>query len=105
MADKYKIKISKAYYIAIEDKDGYEVASDWSFLDYKETKKIAEKMLAEAEREKSDAEKQVDELLKSIESVRIEIVRKLPKVGDRNTIYRKNGIEWIWFKDDWVRIG
>ena len=49
MAQKYKIKITKAYHIAIEDKDGYEVASDWSFLDYKETKKQAEKMLAEVE--------------------------------------------------------
>ena len=57
MAKKYKIKITKAYHIAIDDKDGYEVASDWSFLDYKETKKIADKMLAEVEREKSDAEK------------------------------------------------
>lgn len=47
MAQKYKIKITKAYHIAIEDKDGYEVASDWSFFDYKETKKQAEKMLAE----------------------------------------------------------
>lgn len=49
MAKKYKIKITKAYHIAIEDEDGYEVASDWSFLDYKETKKQADKLLAETE--------------------------------------------------------
>lgn len=53
MAEKYKIKITKAYHIAIEDKDGYEVDSDWSFFDYKETKKQAEKMLAEVERSMS----------------------------------------------------
>lgn len=41
MADKYKIKISKAYYIAIEDEYGSEVDYDWSFLSYDETKKIA----------------------------------------------------------------
>lgn len=39
MANKYKIKIAKAYHIAVEDENGYEVASDWSFLDYTETKK------------------------------------------------------------------
>ena len=105
MAKKYKYKITKAYLISIEDENGYEVAYDWSFLDYTETKKIAERMLAEEEREKSDAEKRVYELLKSMESVKIEIVQKLPKVGDKNTIYRKNGIEWIWLEDDWVCIG
>lgn len=54
---KYKIKITKAYYIAIEDKDGYEVASDWSFLDYKESKKIAEKLLAEVEKREAKEDK------------------------------------------------
>lgn len=44
--NKYKIEIAKAYHIAIVDKDGNEVDSDWSFLDYKESKKQAEKMLA-----------------------------------------------------------
>ena len=105
MAKKYKIKITKAYHIAIEDKDGYEVAYDWSFLDYTETKKQAEKMLAETEREKSEAEKQVDELIESISNTKIEIVRKLPKVGNPNVIYLKNGVKWIWLDDDWQCIG
>ena len=46
---KYKAKITKCYYIAIEDKDGYEVAHDWSFLNYTEAKKEAEKLLAYVE--------------------------------------------------------
>ena len=45
MKQKYKAKITKAYLITIEDKDGYEVATDWSFLDYTETKREAEKLL------------------------------------------------------------
>lgn len=57
MAQKYKIKITKAYYITIEDENGYEVASDWSFLDYKETKKQAEKLLAEVERREPKEDK------------------------------------------------
>lgn len=49
MVKKYKIKITKAYHIAIEDKDGYEVASDWNFCDYAQAKKDAQKLLEEVE--------------------------------------------------------
>ena len=53
MKQKYKAKITKCYYISIEDKGGYEVAHDWSFLNYTEAKKEAEKMLREVENEKN----------------------------------------------------
>ena len=49
MKPKFKAKITKAYLITIEDKDGYEVAHDWSFLNYTEAKKEAEKLLAYVE--------------------------------------------------------
>ena len=49
MKQKYKAKITKCYYISIEDKDGYEVAHDWSFLNYTEAKKEAGKLLAYVE--------------------------------------------------------
>ena len=68
MAEKYKIKITKAYHIAIEDKDGYEVDSDWSFFDYTETKKQAEKMLAEVERREPKEDKMASVLSDMIDS-------------------------------------
>lgn len=44
---KYKAKVTRAYYIAIEDEDGNEVETDWCFLDYKEAKKEALELLEE----------------------------------------------------------
>lgn len=49
---KYKAKVTRAYYIAIEDEDGNEVETDWCFLDYKEAKKEALELLAEVKRKK-----------------------------------------------------
>lgn len=46
-AMKYKAKVTRAYYIAIEDEDGNEVETDWCFLDYKEAKKEALELLEE----------------------------------------------------------
>lgn len=46
---KYKAKVTRAYYIAIEDKDGNEVETDWCFLDYKQAKKEALELLDEVE--------------------------------------------------------
>ena len=51
MKQKYKAKITKAYLIEIVDKDGYEVASDWSFFDYKGTKQVAENLLKEVKQQ------------------------------------------------------
>ena len=45
MNKKYKVRITKCYYIAIEDKDGYEVADQLCFLDYRQAKKEAEEFL------------------------------------------------------------
>lgn len=49
---KYKAKVTRAYYIAIEDEDGNEVATDWCFLDYKEAKKEALELLEEIKHRK-----------------------------------------------------
>lgn len=46
---KYKAKVTRAYYIAIEDEDGNEVETDWCFLDYKQAKKEALELLDEVE--------------------------------------------------------
>lgn len=106
---KYKIEITKAYYIAINDKYGNEVDYDWSFLSYAETKKIAEKMLAdvEAESEVRKTAKGIDEILQSI-NMDLQVIKglkKLPDIGKQGTIYHCNGEQWIWFEDDWARIG
>lgn len=78
MAEKYKIKITKAYHIAIEDKDGYEVASDWSFLDYRQTKQQAWKLRDEVERK----EKEIDNnpTVKAIHEVTERIEKEWEKV-------------------------
>lgn len=43
--DKIKYRITKCYLIEIVDKDGKEINSDFSFLNYQETKKQAQNML------------------------------------------------------------
>lgn len=48
-AMKYKAKVTRAYYIAIEDEDGNEVETDWCFLDYKQAKKEALQLLEKVE--------------------------------------------------------
>lgn len=46
---KLKIKITRAYYIAVEDSSGKELISDFTFLNKDEAKKIGERMKAEVE--------------------------------------------------------
>lgn len=97
--NKYKIEITKAYLIAIVDKDGNEIDSDWSFLNYNETKKQAEKMLERYKRlEELDLEVMADGSLQVTN----------PDTGE--TYYRKheeNGDIWIreFGSTTWVHIG
>ena len=46
---KLKVKIVKAYYVAVEDSSGKEIASDFTFLTKDEAKKIGERMKKEVE--------------------------------------------------------
>jgi len=46
---KLRIKITRAYYVAIEDASGKEITSDFTFLTRKEAQKIGERMKAEVE--------------------------------------------------------
>lgn len=104
MAKKYKIKITKAYHIAIEDENGYEVASDWSFLDYTETKKQAEKLLAEVDRREIDNHPTVEEqdpkeIEKELEKCKGKIY--LLSKGDCYKDYE----EYIYENGEWCLIG
>ena len=45
----YKIKITRAYYVAVEDASGKELVSDFTFLTKDEAKKIGERMKKEVE--------------------------------------------------------
>ena len=46
---KLKVKIVKAYYVAVEDSSGKEITSDFTFLTKAEAVKIGEKMKKEME--------------------------------------------------------
>ena len=46
---KLKVKITRAYYVAVEDASGKELVSDFTFLTRDEAKKIGEKMKKEIE--------------------------------------------------------
>lgn len=46
---KLKIKITRAYYVAVEDNSGKEVASDFTFLTKAEAEKIGARMKSEVE--------------------------------------------------------
>ena len=46
---KLKIKITRAYYVAVEDASGKELVSDFTFLTKDEAKKIGERMKQEVE--------------------------------------------------------
>ena len=45
-----KIKITRAYYVAVEDATGKEVASDFTFLTKAEAEKLGERMRKEVEK-------------------------------------------------------
>lgn len=45
----YKVKITRAYYVAVEDASGKELVSDFTFLSKAEAVKIGEKMKKEME--------------------------------------------------------
>lgn len=46
-----KVRISKCYLIEICDKDGNELACDYSFVSYNDAKKIGQRMKAEYNKE------------------------------------------------------
>lgn len=46
---KLKVRITRAYYIAVEDSSGKEITSDFTFLTKAEAEKIGAKMKAEIE--------------------------------------------------------
>lgn len=46
---KLKVRITRAYYIAVEDNSGKEITSDFTFLTKAEAEKIGAKMKAEIE--------------------------------------------------------
>jgi len=46
---KLRIKITRAYYVAVEDASGKELVSDFTFLTRDEAKKIGERMKKEVE--------------------------------------------------------
>jgi len=46
---KLRVKIVRAYYVAIEDSSGKEITSDFTFLTRKEAQKLGERMKAEVE--------------------------------------------------------
>lgn len=47
--DKYHVEITRAYHIAVVDKSGKEVTSDFTFLSKAEAQKIGERMKKEVE--------------------------------------------------------
>ena len=46
---KYKIEITRAYYVAVVDNSGKEVTSDFTFLNKQEAEKLGKKLKAEVE--------------------------------------------------------
>lgn len=57
---KYKVEIQRAYYVAVVDRTGKEVASDFTFCNKEDAKKLGEKLKAEVERKSREVQQDTD---------------------------------------------